>query len=143
MSLGCLDVASEGPSSPPSLASQPPSIQIIKFPSPSATNGLSLRGWLSWYSVVLPFDAAGAGGVVDGGRDQLLRHLRGPRYPTMGEKGGDSNVEWFRRLAHLPREVWTRQRLQYGWAQEPRKIKISREAGDDREEEQEPADAVQ
>jgi hypothetical protein len=61
--LGFLDVGSEGPSPPPSLsstASSLPSIQlIIKFQSPSATNGLIPRGWLSWYTVALPIDAPG------------------------------------------------------------------------------------
>jgi hypothetical protein len=132
--LGFLDVASEGPSPPPSsssIASSLPSIQIIKFWYPCRF----LCGWLSWYTVALPIDAPGAGVDVDAGRDQLLGRLRGPRYPNLEERGGRSNVDWYIRLVGLPMGG-RRLGPQYGWVQEARTIEIGRKGGDDEEEEE-------
>lgn len=128
MGLGILDLASESSSSS---SSSLPSIQIIKFQSPSATSGLYLRGWLSWYTVALPVDDPGEG--VDAGRDQLLRRLVGPRYPTSEERGGRAYDEWWIRLVNLPLAA-RRYGLHRGWVQETRTMEIARKGGDDVEE---------
>jgi hypothetical protein len=128
VALGTLDLDESPPSSSASLSSSSssllsssaaPTIQTVKFPGRSATNGLYLRGWRSFYTVAFPL----VDPVVtdDAERDQSFRRLEGPRYPTLSEKGGD--MEWYVRLVNLAVSMQP-QGLQYGWGWEVRTIRI-------------------